>query len=71
MDVYSTLYTLPPDVVNACIPLNSTFALMVYCNTILLQGVLEEFDDIFVAAGTAGTACGLGVANYLTGSKLK
>ena len=44
---------------------------MVYCNTILLQGVLEEFDDIFVAAGTAGTACGLAVANYLTGSKLK
>ena len=37
----------------------------------LMQGVLNDFDDVFVAAGSVGTACGLAIANYLTGSKLK
>ena len=37
----------------------------------LNQGVLENIDDIVVCSGTGGTATGLGVANYLTGSKLK
>ena len=37
----------------------------------LMQGVLENFSDIFLAAGSTGTACGLAVANYLTGSKVK
>ena len=36
-----------------------------------VQGVLDRFDDIVLAAGTCGTACALGIANYLTGSKLK
>ena len=36
-----------------------------------MQGVLDNFDDIVVAIGSGGTTCGLGLANYLTGSKLK
>ena len=36
-----------------------------------LQGVPDRFDDIVLAAGSAGAACGLAIANYLTGSKLK
>lgn len=33
--------------------------------------MLDDFDDIFVAAGSVGTACGLAIGNYLTGSKLR
>ena len=41
-------------------------------NVILpVQGVLERFDDIVLAAGTGSAACALGIANHLTGSKLK
>ena len=36
-----------------------------------MQGVLDNFDDIVVAIGSGGTTCGLALANYLTGSKLK
>ena len=35
------------------------------------QGAMEEFDDIVVAIGSGGTLCGLAIANYLTGSKVK
>ena len=35
------------------------------------QGLLENFDDIFVASGSAGTVCGLAVAKYLTKAKIK
>ena len=35
------------------------------------QGVLEGYDDVVVASGSAGTACGLAVSNYLTGSKVR
>ena len=37
----------------------------------MLQGVLEDFDDIFVATGSVGTICGLAVAKHLTGSSIK
>lgn len=37
----------------------------------MLQNVLENFDDIVVTAGSGGTASGIAIANYLTGSKLK
>jgi len=35
------------------------------------QNLLEDFDDIVMAAGTGGTCSGIAIANYLTGSKLK
>ena len=35
------------------------------------QGVLEGFDDIVMAVGSGGTLCGVTIANYLTGSKVK
>jgi len=35
------------------------------------QGVLENFDDIVFACGSGGTATGLAVGNFLTGSKLR
>ncbi|KAK7461193.1 hypothetical protein BaRGS_00038781 [Batillaria attramentaria] len=35
------------------------------------QGVLESFDDVVCACGSGGTASGLSIGNYLTGSKLK
>eukprot|EP00058_Branchiostoma_floridae_P005994 XP_002591482.1 hypothetical protein BRAFLDRAFT_105254 [Branchiostoma floridae] len=35
------------------------------------QGVLERFDDLVVTVGSGGTTCGLCVANYLTGSKIR
>ncbi len=41
----------------------------VYYN--IVQGVTEKFDDVVVAVGSGGTACGLALGNYLTGSKLK
>ena len=37
----------------------------------LQQGVLEEFDDIVLAVGSGGTAEGIAIGNYLTGSKLR
>ena len=36
-----------------------------------MQGVLENFDDIVMPVGSGGTVCGVAIANYLTGSKLK
>lgn len=35
------------------------------------QNVLENFDDIVVTVGSGGTASGIAIGNYLTGSKLK
>ncbi|XP_046543189.1 bifunctional D-cysteine desulfhydrase/1-aminocyclopropane-1-carboxylate deaminase, mitochondrial-like [Haliotis rubra] len=35
------------------------------------QGVLEKFDDIVFTCGSGGTAAGLSIANYLTGSELR
>ena len=35
------------------------------------QGALEQFTDIAVATGSGGTICGIAVANYLTGSRVK
>ena len=37
----------------------------------LFQGILDNFDDIFVASGSGGTIGGLALANYLNGSPLK
>ena len=36
-----------------------------------LQGLLENFTDIAFACGSGGSAAGIGIANYLTGGKLK
>lgn len=38
---------------------------------LLLQGLFENFDDLFVTGGSGGTTLGLAIANYLTGQKLK
>ncbi|XP_073256234.1 uncharacterized protein [Porites lutea] len=35
------------------------------------QNVLEDYDDIVVTIGSGGTASGIAIGNYLTGSKLK
>ena len=35
------------------------------------QGALSDFDDLVFACGSGGTAAGLSIANYLTGSKLR
>ncbi|XP_022800920.1 bifunctional D-cysteine desulfhydrase/1-aminocyclopropane-1-carboxylate deaminase, mitochondrial-like, partial [Stylophora pistillata] len=35
------------------------------------QNLLEDFDDIVLTVGSGGTAAGIAIANYLTGSKLK
>ncbi|XP_067034638.1 uncharacterized protein [Acropora muricata] len=35
------------------------------------QNVLENFDDIVVTVGSGGSASGIAIGNYLTGSKLK
>ena len=35
------------------------------------EGALDSFDDIVVATGSGGTVCGLAIANYLTGLKVK
>lgn len=43
----------------------------IYQHFISPQGVLENFDDIVLCAGTAGTCGAVAVANYLTGSKIK
>lgn len=35
------------------------------------QKILEQFDDVFVTCGSGGSAAGLAISNYLTGSKVK
>ena len=32
---------------------------------------MEKFDDIVLPIGSGGTACGLALANHLTGSRLR
>ena len=41
------------------------------CWLCLFQNVLENFDDIVVTVGSGGSASGIAIGNYLTGSKLK
>ena len=36
-----------------------------------LQGIPNEYDDVFMAVGSGGTASGIAIGNYLTGSKMK
>ena len=46
--------------------------LNIECGSVLLmQGVLERFDDVVMAVGTAGCVSAVAIANHLTGSKLK
>ena len=47
------------------------FLLIVWMSFIFLQNVLEDYDDIVVTVGSGGTASGIAIGNYLTGSKLK
>jgi len=35
------------------------------------QNLLENFNDIVITVGSGGSAAGIAIANYLTGSKLK
>jgi 1-aminocyclopropane-1-carboxylate deaminase/D-cysteine desulfhydrase-like pyridoxal-dependent ACC family enzyme len=35
------------------------------------QGIFDNIDDIVVCLATGGTGCGLMIANYMTGSKIK
>ena len=37
---------------------------------IFIQNVLEDYDDIVVTVGSGGTASGIAIGNYLTGSIL-
>lgn len=37
----------------------------------VFQNLLENFDDIVITVGSGGSAAGIAIANYLTGSKLK
>ena len=37
----------------------------------LFQGALDDYDDLVFACGSGGTAAGLSIANYLTGSKMR
>ena len=37
----------------------------------MFQKLLEIFDDIVRSVGSGGSAAGIAIANYLTGSKLK
>ena len=47
------------------------FSFIVWMSFIFLQNVLEDYDDIVVTVGSGGTASGIAIGNYLTGSKLK
>ena len=38
---------------------------------IFIQNVLEDYDDIVVTVSSGGTASGIAIGNYLTGSILK
>ncbi|XP_065056440.1 uncharacterized protein LOC135684731 isoform X2 [Rhopilema esculentum] len=48
-----------------------TFGILDVYQEMMDQGMLENFDDIFVASGSGGTIGGLALANYLNGSPLK
>ena len=38
---------------------------------LIFQNLLEDVDDIVITVGSGGSAAGIAIANYLTGSKLK
>ncbi|KAL9965383.1 hypothetical protein ACROYT_G029177 [Oculina patagonica] len=48
-----------------------TFGYLTAFQEMINQNVLKDFDDIVLTGGTGGTASGIAIANYLTGSKLK
>ena len=35
------------------------------------QRSLDDIDDVITTIGSGGTACGLSIGNYLTGSKVR
>ncbi|KAL9979751.1 hypothetical protein ACROYT_G017459 [Oculina patagonica] len=49
----------------------SIFGYVTAFQEMMNQNLLEDFDDIVLTAGTGGSASGIAIANYLTGSKLK
>ena len=51
--------------------LHGTVCIDMLISNLHSQGVAEQYDDIVFATGSGGTASGLSIANYLTGSKLK
>lgn len=61
---------------SVCIPIGGSnvtglFGYIEAWNEMIDQNLLENFDDIFVTCGSGGTAAGIAISNYLTGSKLK
>ncbi|XP_052766596.1 uncharacterized protein LOC128207599 [Mya arenaria] len=59
-----------------CIPVGGSavegvFGFVAMFQELLEQGLHENFDDIVVTIATGGTAAGLALSNYLTGSKLR
>ncbi|KAL4237078.1 hypothetical protein ACF0H5_005462 [Mactra antiquata] len=59
-----------------CIPVGGAavsglFAFISAFDELMSQGLQERFDDIVLTIATGGTALGLAIANYLTGSKLR
>eukprot|EP00117_Sycon_ciliatum_P032925 scpid45544/ scgid4162/ Putative 1-aminocyclopropane-1-carboxylate deaminase len=48
-----------------------TWAYLAAFQEMIEQGLLENYDDIVAALGSAGTCVGLAIANYLLGSPLK
>ena len=49
----------------------TSFNLLFVCFSYFIQNVLEDYDDIVVTVGSGGTASGIAIGNYATGSKLK
>ncbi|XP_052275020.1 uncharacterized protein LOC127874610 [Dreissena polymorpha] len=59
-----------------CIPVGGAtasgmFAFISLFQELIDQGLYENFDDIVVTIATGGTAAGIAIGNYLTGSKLR
>ena len=54
-----------------CLRSKSFGSAPIHLKYVFFQGVLEKFDDIVVTIATGGTATGLAIGNYLTGSKLR
>ena len=52
-------------------PVGQPTCILQWAFPVHVQGVQDRFNDFVLAAGTCSTACVLGIANYLTGSKLK
>ncbi|XP_076435686.1 uncharacterized protein LOC143275442 [Babylonia areolata] len=60
-------YIIPGGGTNKC----GLFAYIDVFEELIQQGVLEQFDDLFVTCGSTGTMAALGIANYLTGGHLR